>query len=117
MHRSYQKIDRRKSKIIKVGNLNVGGDSPILVQTMTNTLTTNIKDTLKQIERVVKVGADIVRVSVPDKDSSHALKEICKYSDVPIIADIHFHHKRAIESAINGAACLRINPGNIGSKV
>jgi len=116
MLRSYQKIDRRKTRTIKVGNLNVGGDSPVLVQTMTNTLTSDIQSTIQQIERVVKVGADIVRVSVPDKDSSLALKEICKQSKVPIIADIHFHYQRAIESAKNGASCLRINPGNIGSK-
>jgi (E)-4-hydroxy-3-methylbut-2-enyl-diphosphate synthase len=116
MQRLYQKIDRRKTRLIKVGNLGVGGDSPILVQTMTNTLTSDVKATLDQIDRVVKVGADIVRVSVPDKDSSFALREICKKTDVPIIADIHFHYQRAIESAINGASCLRINPGNIGSK-
>lgn len=116
MYRSYQKIDRRKTRTIKVGNLNIGGNNPILVQTMTNTLTSDVKATLDQIERVVNLGADIVRVSVPDKESSNALKEICKNSPVPIIADIHFHYQRAIESAKNGAACLRINPGNIGSK-
>tara|TARA_B100000427_G_scaffold316126_1_gene310896 strand:+ start:459 stop:1559 length:1101 start_codon:yes stop_codon:yes gene_type:complete len=116
MLRSYQKIDRRKTRTIKIGNLQIGGNSPILVQTMTNTLTSNVKETINQIERVVKVGADIVRVSVPDKESSLALKEICKNASIPIVADIHFHYKRAIESAINGAACLRINPGNIGSK-
>ena len=116
MSRLYQKIDRRKTKTVTVGNLKIGGATPILVQTMTNTLTSDIKATLNQIKRVVKVGADIVRVSVPDKESSEALKIICKESKVPIIADIHFHYKRAIESAINGAACMRINPGNIGSK-
>ena len=116
MNRSYQKIDRRKTQTIKVGNLNIGGNSPILVQTMTNTITSNVVDTLNQINRVVNVGADLVRVSVPDKESSLALKEICKKSNVPIIADIHFHYKRAIESAQNGASCLRINPGNIGSE-
>ena len=116
MERSYQKIDRRKTRTINVGNLKIGSESPVLVQTMTNTLTTNIDDTLNQIRRVVDVGADIVRVSVPDKESSEALKQICKKSDVPIIADIHFHYQRAIESARNGASCLRINPGNIGSK-
>ena len=116
MKRSYQKIDRRKTRKIKIGNLNIGGDSPILVQTMTNTLTSDVKATLEQIKRVVNVGADIVRVSVPDKESSEALKEICKNVDMPIIADIHFHYQRAIESAKNGASCLRINPGNIGSK-
>ena len=116
MQRSYQKIDRRKTRKITVGNLTIGGNSPILVQTMTNTLTSDPKKTLAQIDRVVKLGADIVRVSVPDVESSNALKEICKLSTVPIIADIHFHYKRALESAKNGAACLRINPGNIGSK-
>ena len=115
MHRLYQKIDRRKTRVIKVGELNIGGSNPILVQTMTNTLTSDANATLEQIKRVVDVGADLVRVSVPDKDSSIALKEICKKSPVPIIADIHFHYKRAIESAKNGASCLRINPGNIGS--
>jgi (E)-4-hydroxy-3-methylbut-2-enyl-diphosphate synthase len=116
MQRSYQKIDRRKTRTINVGKLSIGGTSPILVQTMTNTLTSDVKATLNQIKRVVNVGADLVRVSVPDKDSTLALKKICKESSVPIIADIHFHYKRAIESAQNGASCLRINPGNIGSK-
>ena len=116
MQRSYQKIDRRKTRSIKVGNLSIGGKSPILVQTMTNTITSDVKSTLDQINRVVDVGADIVRVSVPDKESSSALKQICKQSRVPIIADIHFHYKRAIESAKNGASCLRFNPGNIGSQ-
>ena len=116
MLRSYQQIDRRKTRTIKVGNLKIGGNSPILVQTMTNTLTSNVTATLSQIKRSVNVGADIVRVSVPDKESSKALLKICKNSEVPIIADIHFHYLRAIESAKNGAACLRINPGNIGSK-
>jgi len=116
MKRSYQQIDRRKTRTIKVGSLSIGGTSPILVQTMTNTLTSDVKATLDQIQRVIDVGADIVRVSVPDKESTEALKEICKKSSIPIVADIHFHYKRAIESAINGASCLRINPGNIGSK-
>jgi len=115
MHRPYQKIDRRKSRLISVGNIKVGGNAPISVQTMTNTLTSDVKATIAQIQSVVNVGADMVRVSVPDEDSTKALKKICMDSPVPIIADIHFHYKRAIESAINGAACLRINPGNIGS--
>ena len=115
MLRSYQKISRRNSKVINVGKVLIGGQNPIAVQTMTNTLTTNSKDTLSQIERAAKLGADIVRVSVPDKDSSDSLKEIVKHSSVPIVADIHFHYQRAIESAENGAACIRINPGNIGS--
>ena len=116
MLRPYQKINRRKTRVINVGNILVGGDNPISVQTMTNTLTTDIDSTNKQINRAVSVGADLVRVSVPDKESTEALKEITKHSKVPIIADIHFHYKRAIEAAINGASCLRINPGNIGSK-
>ena len=116
MWRSYQQINRRNSKSINVGNVKVGGDSPISVQTMTNTLTSDVTATLDQIEKVTKAGADMVRVSIPDQDSSHALKAICQKSTIPIIADIHFHYKRAIESAVNGAACLRINPGNIGSR-
>jgi len=116
MKRSYQQIDRRKTRSINVGNVKVGGLNPISVQTMTNTLTTDIRATISQINRVVEMGADIVRVSVPDKESSKALKKICKKVEVPIVADIHFHYMRAIESAINGASCLRINPGNIGSK-
>jgi len=115
MHRSYQKIDRRKTRVIQIGNVKIGGESPISVQTMTNTITSDIKSTLAQIDRIRKVGADMVRVSVPDQESSLALKTICKKSKLPIIADIHFHYKRAIESATNGASCLRINPGNIGS--
>ena len=115
MLRDYQKIDRRISKPIKIGDVKIGGGAPISVQTMTNTLTSDAKSTLLQIDRICKAGADIVRVSVPDKDSSSALKEICKKSSIPVIADIHFHSQRAIESAKNGAACLRINPGNIGS--
>ena len=116
MLRSYQKINRRKTRVVKVGNVLIGGDNPIAVQTMTNTLTSDVKATLAQISRVIKVGADIVRISIPDKESSKALKEISKNVTIPIIADIHFHYKRAIEAAENGASCLRINPGNIGSK-
>ena len=115
MLRPYQKINRRKTRVINVGNVLVGGDNPISVQTMTNTLTTDVESTRKQIDRVVNAGVDLVRVSVPDKESSEALREITKHSKVPIIADIHFHYKRAIEAANNGASCLRINPGNIGS--
>ena len=116
MLRPYQKINRRKTRVVNVGNVLIGGDNPITVQTMTNTLTSNVDATTKQISRVIKAGADLVRVSVPDKESSIALKEITKHSKVPIIADIHFHYKRAIEAAESGASCLRINPGNIGSK-
>tara|TARA_B100001057_G_scaffold500498_1_gene615905 strand:+ start:793 stop:1890 length:1098 start_codon:yes stop_codon:yes gene_type:complete len=115
MLRPYQKINRRKSRVINIGNIKIGGNNPIAVQTMTNTLTSNSKDTISQIERSAKLGVDVVRVSVPDKDSSNSLKEIVKHSSVPIIADIHFHYKRAIEAADNGASCIRINPGNIGS--
>ncbi len=115
MLRAYQQINRRKSRVIKVGNVSVGGNNQIAVQTMTNTLTSNAKDTIAQIERSAKLGVDLVRVSVPDKESSHSLKEIVKHSPVPIIADIHFHYKRGIEAANNGASCIRINPGNIGS--
>ena len=116
MLRSYQKINRRKTRVINVGSVLVGGNNPISVQTMTNTLTTDVESTSKQINKAVSAGADLVRVSVPDKESTEALKEITKHSKVPIIADIHFHYKRAIEAANNGASCLRINPGNIGSK-
>ena len=116
MLRPYQKINRRKTRVINVGSVLVGGNNPISVQTMTNTLTTDIESTRTQIDRAVSAGVDLVRVSVPDKESTEALKEITKHSKVPIIADIHFHYKRAIEAANNGASCLRINPGNIGSK-
>jgi (E)-4-hydroxy-3-methylbut-2-enyl-diphosphate synthase len=114
--RAFRDIDRKKTKQIKVGKVNVGGDAPISVQSMTNTLTTNVSGTIKQIKQLEEAGADIVRVSCPDKESTHALKEIIKEVNVPIVADIHFHYKRAIEAAISGAQCLRINPGNIGSK-
>ena len=114
--RPYREILKRKSKEINVGNVKVGGSNPISVQSMTNTLTTDISATIKQVEELVNEGADLVRISCPDEDSTKALKEICKHSKVPIIADIHFHYKRAIEAADNGAKCLRINPGNIGGK-
>ena len=112
--RPFRDIIRRKTKVIKVGNVKVGGNNPITVQSMTNTLTKNVKETLSQINKISEVGGDIVRVSCPDEDSTKALKEITKHSTVPIVADIHFHYKRAIEAAENGADCLRINPGNIG---
>ncbi len=115
MFRSYQKIDRRLTRVVKVGNVLIGGNNPIAVQTMTNTLTKDIKKTTNQILKVVKAGAELVRVSIPDKESADALKIISKKSPIPIIADIHFHYKRALEAAENGASCLRINPGNIGS--
>lgn len=114
--RLYRMIERRKSRQIQVGSVAVGGDAPISVQTMTNTLTTDITGTLDQIHKAADAGADIVRVSCPDEDSTAALHTIAKQSPVPIVADIHFHYKRAIEAAAAGAACLRINPGNIGSE-
>ena len=113
--RPHRVISRKKTREIKVGNISVGGDSQISVQSMTNTLTTNTKGTIKQIQSLEDAGADIVRVSCPDEDSTKALKEIVKEVKVPIVADIHFHYKRAIEAAEMGASCLRINPGNIGS--
>ncbi|WP_341705730.1 flavodoxin-dependent (E)-4-hydroxy-3-methylbut-2-enyl-diphosphate synthase [Ferrovibrio sp.] len=113
--RPYRDIQRRKSRKIFVGNVPVGGDAPITVQTMTNTLTSDAKATIEQIRRCEEAGADIVRVSCPDEDSTRALKQIVREARVPIVADIHFHYKRAIEAAEAGAACLRINPGNIGS--
>ena len=113
--RPYRKIIRKKTKKIMVGNVPVGGNSPITVQSMTNTKTTDTKGTIKQINEIIKAGADLVRVSCPDEDSTKALKTIIKNVDIPVIADIHFHYKRAIEAAEAGAACLRLNPGNIGS--
>ena len=114
--RPWKNIDRRKSRQIHVGPVPVGGDAPITVQTMTNTLTTDVGGTIAQVQACAEAGADIVRISVPDEDSSRALKESIKESPVPIGADIHFHYMRGIESAEAGAACLRINPGNIGSE-
>jgi (E)-4-hydroxy-3-methylbut-2-enyl-diphosphate synthase len=114
--RPYRDIKRKKTKKIRVGNVTVGGDSPISVQSMTNTLTTDVNSTIRQVNELEEAGADIVRISCPDQDSSLALKKIVKSVNVPIVADIHFHYKRAIEAAISGASCLRINPGNIGSK-
>ena len=114
--RPFRNINRKKTKVISVGDVKVGGDNPISVQSMTNTLTTDVSATIKQIQKIYEEGADIVRVSCPDEDSSKALKEITKNTQIPIIADIHFHYKRAIEAAENGAKCLRINPGNIGHK-
>ena len=114
--RPFRDIKRRVTKVINVGKVKVGGDNPISVQSMTNTLTRDVKDTLKQINNISEAGGDIVRVSCPDKESTVALKEITKHTSIPIVADIHFHYKRAIEAAENGADCLRINPGNIGEK-
>jgi (E)-4-hydroxy-3-methylbut-2-enyl-diphosphate synthase len=114
--RPWRNIYRRKSRRIMVGNVPVGGDAPISVQTMTNTLTTDVRATIAQVLAAAEAGADIVRVSTPDEESTRALREIVRESPVPIVADIHFHYKRAIESAEAGAACLRINPGNIGDE-
>ena len=114
--RPWRDIQRKKTKQISVGKVKVGGDAPISVQSMTNTLTTNVKETVKQIQDLENVGADLVRVSCPDQNSAFALKKIVKETKIPIIADIHFHYKRAIEAAESGASCLRINPGNIGKK-
>ena len=114
--RPFRDIKRKKTKVISVGNIKIGGDNPISVQSMTNTLTKDAKSTIKQINDICEEGADLVRVSCPDEDSTFALKEITKHAQVPIIADIHFHYKRAVEASENGAKCLRINPGNIGDK-
>ena len=114
--RPFRDIKRRKTKVINVGDVKIGGDNPISVQSMTNTLTTDVKATIKQINDIAEEGADIVRVSCPDKDSTIAMKEIVKHISIPVVADIHFHYKRAIEAAENGAKCLRINPGNIGDR-
>lgn len=114
--RPYRDIMRRKSRQIRVGSVPVGGDAPITVQSMTNTLTSDARATIAQVKRLEDAGADIVRVSCPDEDSTKALKSIVAAARVPIVADIHFHYKRAIEAAQAGVACLRINPGNIGSQ-
>jgi len=114
--RPFRDINRKNTKVISVGKVKIGGNNPISVQSMTNTITKDIKSTINQINQIAEEGADIVRVSCPDEESSLALKEIVKHIDIPIVADIHFHYKRALEAADNGAACLRINPGNIGDK-
>jgi (E)-4-hydroxy-3-methylbut-2-enyl-diphosphate synthase len=114
--RPFRNINRKKTRVINVGDVKIGGDNPISVQSMTNTLTTDVKATISQINAIHEEGADIVRVSCPDEESTKALKEITKNVKLPVIADIHFHYKRAIEAAENGAKCLRINPGNIGDK-
>ena len=114
-YRAYRTIERRRCRQVMVGSVPVGWDAPISVQTMTNSLTSDIDSTLVQINAAAAAGADIVRVSCPDEYSTTALKTICAQSPVPIVADIHFHYRRAIEAAKAGAACLRINPGNIGN--
>mgnify|MGYP001298119511 CR=1 FL=1 len=114
--RPFRDIKRKKTKVISVGKVMIGGNNPISVQSMTNTKTTDTKSTIEQINKVEEAGADLIRVSCPDEESSSALKEIIKNINLPVIADIHFHYKRALEAADNGAKCLRINPGNIGTK-
>jgi (E)-4-hydroxy-3-methylbut-2-enyl-diphosphate synthase len=113
--RAYRDIARRKAKQIHVGRVPIGGDAPITVQTMTNTVTGDVRATIDQIRRIEEAGCDIVRVSCPDEDATRAMKTIVKAAQIPVVADIHFHYKRAIEAAQAGTACLRINPGNIGS--
>ncbi len=113
--RPFREINRKKTKVISVGNVKIGGQNPITVQSMTNTKTTDVKSTIEQINQIEQEGADLVRVSCPDEDSTFSLKEIIKNVNLPVIADIHFHYKRALEAADNGASCLRINPGNIGN--
>jgi len=114
--RPWRDIERRKSRQVMVGSVPVGGDAPIAVQTMTNTDTKDVAATVAQVIAAADAGADIVRISTPDEASTRALKQIVAESPVPIVADIHFHYRRAIEAAEAGAACLRINPGNIGSQ-
>ena len=114
--RPFREIKRKNTKAINVGDVKVGGDNPISVQSMTNTLTSDAYSTIKQILEIQEAGADIVRVSCPDAESTKALREIKKETQIPLVADIHFHYKRAIEAAENGANCLRINPGNIGDE-
>ena len=114
--RPFREIKRKKTRVINVGSVKIGGDNPISVQSMTNTLTSDVKATVNQINQIQSEGADLVRVSCPDETSTKSLKEIVKQTNIPLIADIHFHYKRAIEAAENGASCLRINPGNIGDR-
>src|SRR5215467_12987644 len=113
--RPYRDIHRRQCRKIYVGKVPVGGDAPITVQSMTNTVTSDVRATVAQVRALEEAGADIVRISCPDQESALALKDVVRQVDVPIVADIHFHFRRAIEAAESGAACLRINPGNIGS--
>jgi (E)-4-hydroxy-3-methylbut-2-enyl-diphosphate synthase len=113
--RPWRAIQRRVSRKIRVGSVEVGGDAPIAVQSMTNTLTADAAATIDQVRQLEEAGADIVRVSCPDEESTAAFRAIAKAATVPLVADIHFHYKRGVEAAEAGAACLRINPGNIGS--
>ena len=114
--RPFRDIKRKKTKVINVGKLKIGGENPISVQSMTNTLTKDVISTVKQINEIADAGADLVRVSCPDEESTQALRKITNSIEIPLVADIHFHYKRAIEAALNGADCLRINPGNIGDR-
>ena len=114
--RPFRDIKRKKTKVINVGKLKIGGENPISVQSMTNTLTKDVISTVKQINEIADAGADLVRVSCPDEESTQALRKITNSIEIPLVADIHFHYKRAIEAALNGADCLRINPGNIGKE-
>ena len=113
--RPFRDIHRQKTKVIKVGNVKIGGDNPISVQSMTNTDTADVSATIQQVRALEAAGADIVRVSCPDKDATEAFSKIIAATQAPLVADIHFHYKRALEAAKAGASCLRINPGNIGS--
>jgi len=113
--RPWRDIQRRACRQIMVGDVPVGGDAPVTVQTMTNTPTEDVRATVDQIRRCEEAGVDIIRISCPDVPSTSALRQIVRAARVPIVADIHFHYKRALEAADAGAACLRINPGNIGS--
>jgi (E)-4-hydroxy-3-methylbut-2-enyl-diphosphate synthase len=113
--RPWRDIERRECRQIMVGNVPVGGDAPITVQTMTNTPTEDAKATIDQIRRCEDVGCDIIRVSCPTEESTRNFRQITRAAHIPVVADIHFHYKRALEAADAGAACLRINPGNIGS--
>ena len=106
--RPFRDIKRKKTKVISIGNVKIGGDFPIAVQSMTNTLTTDVKATINQINDLSNAGADLVRVSCPDRESSLSLREVVRNVEVPIIADVHFHYKRAIEAAESGASCLEL---------
>ncbi len=113
--RPWRDIYRRECRKIRVGSVEIGGDAPIAVQSMTNTPAPDVAATVAQVRSLEDAGADIVRISVPDEESTEALHKIIPQVSVPIVADVHFHYKRGIEAAKAGAACLRINPGNIGS--
>ena len=109
-------IERRNTKIIKVGSVFIGGDYPISIQSMTNTKTADTKSTIEQIKQLTMTGCQIVRVAVPDMESAKAIKQIKNTISIPLIADIHFDYKLALESLKSGVDGLRLNPGNIGSE-